>query len=102
MPDRILFFGKGILNDLNDISLWKNISRTRVARKMNALGLKSKTRKKWTLTTDSKHKEPIAQNLLNREFSRDMPNKAWVSDLTYLRVKSHWVYLVVFIVFVTA
>jgi putative transposase len=86
-----------IANDLNDISLWKNISRTRVARKMNALGLKSKTRKKWTLTTDSKHKEPIAQNLLNREFSRDMPNKAWVSDLTYLRVKSHWVYLMVFI-----
>ena len=45
----------------------------------------------------SKHKEPIAENLLNREFSRDTPNKAWVSDLTYLRVKSHWVYLVVFI-----
>jgi len=31
---------------LNDISDWKNISRTRVAREMNVLGLKSKTRKK--------------------------------------------------------
>lgn len=86
-----------ITKDLNDVSQWKNISRTRVAREMNLLGLKSKTHKKWTVTTDSKHKEPIAENLLNREFSRDTPNKAWVSDLTYLRVKSHWVYLVVFI-----
>ena len=86
-----------IAKDLNDISEWKSISRTRVAREMNTLGLKSKTRKKWTVTTDSKHKEPVAENLLNREFSRENPNEAWVSDLTYLRVKSHWVYLVVFI-----
>jgi putative transposase len=44
-----------------------------------------------------KHKEPIAEHLLNREFKRDRPNIAWDSDLTYLRVKSHWVYLGVFI-----
>lgn len=33
------------------------------------------------------------QNLLKREFSAGHPNQIWVSDITYFKVKSYWVYL---------
>jgi putative transposase len=62
------------------------MSRTRVAREMKELGLKCRTHKKFIATTDSNHNEPIAENLLNRQFNPEQMNTAWVSDLTYLRV----------------
>ena len=33
------------------------------------------------------------QNLLKREFSAGHPNQIWVSDITYFKVKSYWIYL---------
>ena len=51
----------------------------------------------FKLNTVKRNKEQIAENLLNPKFIRDIPNKAWVSNLTYLRVKLHWIYLVMFI-----
>ena len=86
-----------ITKDLKEIPKWKSVSRTRVSREMKALGIQSKTRKKWTVTTNSDHNEPVAENILNRKFDVKIPNRVWVSDLTYIRVKSHWAYLVVFI-----
>ena len=86
-----------IAEDLKSKEEFKDISRTRVAKEMKELKLRCKTRKKYTHTTDSSHKEPVAENLLNREFTQERPNCAWVTDITYLQVKSKWVYLVVFI-----
>ncbi len=48
----------------------ENCSKNRVARRMRHLGLKAKAKKKFKVTTDSKHNFPVAPNLLNRDFTR--------------------------------
>ena len=72
-------------------------SRNRVAAGMRRMGIASKTRKKFKATTDSKHSYLVAPNLLNRNFATAAPNEVWVSDITYIRTKSGWTYLTVFI-----
>lgn len=69
------------------------VSRPRVARLMRELNLKSIIRKKWIQTTDSEHRYPIAENILNRDFYAANPAEKWVSDLTYIRTLEGWVYL---------
>ncbi len=64
---------------------------------MKSMGLKCKAAKKYIVTTDSKHSEPVAPNLLNRQFTVASPNTAWVSDITYVKIGSRWNYLTVFI-----
>jgi transposase InsO family protein len=72
-------------------------SKNRVARRMNGLGLKAKTRKKFKMTTDSKHALPVAPNLLNREFTALAPNQKWVGDISYVWTEEGWMYLAVVI-----
>lgn len=45
--------------------------------------------------TNSSHDMPIAQNILARNFDPPVPNKAWVSDITYIRTRTGWLYLVI-------
>ncbi len=68
-------------------------SKNTVARRMVVLNLTARPKRKFVHTTDSEHKFPIPENLLNRQFNVDKPNKCWVSDITYIRVASYWVYL---------
>ena len=68
-------------------------SRGRVARLMSANGIRSKVAKKFKATTNSKHNLPVADNLLNREFSAKAPNEKWVSDITYVATQEGWLYL---------
>ncbi len=75
----------------------KKYSRNRVASRMREMGVASKARKKFKATTHSKHNYPVAPNLLNRNFTASAPNEVWVSDITYIRTKSGWSYLTVFI-----
>jgi transposase InsO family protein len=50
------------------------------------LGIKSRTRKKYRITTtDSNHCNPIAENVLNRDFKAETPNEKWVTDITYVK-----------------
>jgi len=86
-----------IIADLRAESPFATVSKNRVARHMRAMGLRCKTTKKFIVTTDSKHNEPIAPNILNRQFSVGKPNTVWVSDITYLMVGGKWHYLTVFI-----
>lgn len=68
--------------------------RKRVARLMKRAGLRSKTRRKFRVrTTDSKHNHPIAPDLLGQDFSASAPNRAWVSDITYIPTDEGWLYL---------
>ena len=41
-------------------------------------------KKKFKVTTDSKHSLPIADNVLNRQFAQTAPNRVWVADITYM------------------
>jgi len=69
------------------------ISRKRVIRLMQGLGLRGKVRRSWVKTTDSRHNLPVAPNLLDRNFEASAPNQRWVGDITYLRSPEGWVYL---------
>jgi len=69
------------------------ISRTTVAHYMKEMGIQSKLSKKYKITTDSNHSEPVANNILNRSFEMDIPSKAWVSDITYIPVVGGFLYL---------
>ena len=73
------------------------VSRRRIARLMKQQDLYCKTKKKFRVTTDSKHRLPVADNLLNREFFIDQPNKRYVGDITYIYTSSGWLYLAVVI-----
>lgn len=65
-----------------------------VRKLMKTLGLKVRTKKKYRITTNSNHQYPVAENILNRDFNPDMPNKAWS---TYIRTQEGWLYLAIVI-----
>lgn len=67
----------------------------RVRRLMRQHGLRSAWRRKFVHTTDSKHALPISPNVLDRQFNPARPNQAWVTDITYIRTRSGWLYLAV-------
>ena len=62
------------------------VNHKRVGKEMKRMGLQCKLRCKYKIcTTDSKHNYTLAPNSLNRQFTQDAPNKAWVADITYIR-----------------
>jgi len=73
------------------------VSRPRVARLMKKENIRSKIKKKYIVTTNSKHSFAVAPNILERNFSTDAPGKVWVSDITYIKTKQGWLYLTVVI-----
>ncbi len=75
----------------------KKVSKRRVAKIMQAAGIQTRKRRKFKATTDSRHKYPIAPNVLNRNFLATRPGEIWVSDITYVRTYSGWLYLTVII-----
>lgn len=70
-------------------------SRPRIARLMKEHGIRAKTRRKFKVTTDSKHNQAASPNLLNQNFSADSANQIWTSDITYLHTREGWLYLTV-------
>ena len=71
--------------------------KNRVAKRMMHLGLRAKAKKKFKVTTDSKHNLPVAPNLLNRDFTAIAPNQKWVGDISYIWTDEGWMYLAVVI-----
>jgi transposase InsO family protein len=73
------------------------IGRDKTRRLMKALKLKVKQKRKYKVTTDSKHNFPVAKNVLDRDFSPSAPNQAWGTDITYFWTQEGWIYLAVVI-----
>lgn len=74
-------------------SMGYKVSRPRVARLMRKAGIRSRIKRKYVATTDSKHKYPVAPNLVDRSFNAGKTGKVWVSDITYIRTAQGWLYL---------
>lgn len=72
-------------------------SHTRVARRMQFLGLKAVAARKYKVTTDSEHTKPIFENILNRDFTTTAINQKWAGDITYVHTDEGWLYLAVII-----
>ncbi len=69
------------------------VSENTVARLMSQSGLRATTARKFRHTTDSNHRLPVAQNVLDRQFEASGPNEKWVSDITYVWTAEGWLYL---------
>jgi len=70
-------------------------SRNRVARLMKEHGIAARTKRKFKVTTGSKHQFPVAPNLLQQSFTADHPNRVWASDITYIATGEGWLYLAI-------
>lgn len=77
--------------ELSDHGVRVGIHRIKRIRKK--LGLRCRQKRKFKATTDSKHALPVAPNLLERQFTVEAPNRAWVTDITYIATDEGWLYL---------
>lgn len=69
------------------------VSRRRIGRLMGSANLKVRCKRKFRTTTQSKHPNPVAENILDRDFRACSPNQKWVTDITYLPCTDGWLYL---------
>ena len=77
--------------ELNESGM--SCSENRVARLMRLSGIRAVGKRKYRVTTNSRHNHPVAENLLNRQFSANRPNSAWLSDITSIWTSEGWLYL---------
>jgi transposase InsO family protein len=70
-------------------------SKERVERLMRENGIRARHKRRYKVTTDSKHGLPVAANLLDRNFTPAAPNQVWSADITYLRTDEGWLYLAI-------
>ena len=74
------------------------VGKKRVARLMKAGGVVVRIRRRFRITTDSKHGHPVAPNLVARRFGVAQigaVNRCWASDITYIDTQQGWLYLAV-------
>ena len=69
------------------------LTRHQTARLMNKYNLPAAKHRRFIKTTDSAHREPVAENLLGRNFDVGAGNHAWCGDITYLRTETGWIYM---------
>ncbi len=79
------YYGSPRIHD--DFIEWgEHVSRKRIIRLMQDEGLKARVRKRYKGTTDSDHDQPVADNLLQQDFTAERPNQRWVGDTSELRI----------------
>ena len=86
------------------VKTWKALNaqgiqcgKHQVARLRRLHGIESKQRRRFKVTTRSKHSKNIEPNRLNRQFLCKKPNKVWVGDVTFIATRSGWLYLAILI-----
>jgi len=65
----------------------------RIKRIRRKLGIRCKQKRKFKATTDSRHKLPVADNIMGQQFKVYTPNKVWVSGITYIPTDKGALYL---------
>lgn len=78
-------------------SLGFNLKVHQVAKLMKEARIEVRYQKKYKVTTNSKHKQPVFDNLLKRKFEIAAPNMTYVADITYIWTQEGWLYLAVVI-----
>lgn len=73
------------------------LSRQKAKKLMKEAGVQVRHRKKYKVTTDSNHQQPVFENVLNRQFDVAQPDQAYVGDITYIWTQEGWLYLAVMI-----
>ena len=68
-------------------------SENRIARLMRLRGLKAKQSRRYKSTTKRNKADPVAPNLLKRDFETDRPDQKWLTDITYIPTQEGWLYL---------
>ncbi len=71
----------------------EHVGRNRIIRLMQADGLEARVRRRYRSTTNSEHDQPLAANVLNREFEATAPNQRWVGDTTEMLTATGKFYL---------
>lgn len=72
----------------------QSCNRKTVAKCMQAAGIQAKTTRRFRVTTtDSNHSHPVAENIVDRNFSPSEKNQTWVADITYIPTDEGWLYL---------
>ncbi|MFI5297400.1 MAG: IS3 family transposase [Polyangiales bacterium] len=71
----------------------RRVGKKRIERLMRDNDLAPRRKRRFRKTTDSNHSDPIAPNVLNRDFDVELPNVAWVTDVTYVWTLQGWLYL---------
>ena len=64
--------------------------KERVRVLMQRHGLKARTKRKFVVTTDSKHHLPVAPDLVQRRFKPEAPNRLWSGDITDIPTDEGW------------
>ncbi|MCL1107918.1 IS3 family transposase [Shewanella algicola] len=71
------------------------VGRYAVRKMMRRLRLKVTQRQAYKVTTQRKHSDAVADNLLNMNFNPSAANQVWAGDVTYLKTGEGWMYLAV-------
>lgn len=74
-----------------------SVSRNKVRKLVREAGVAVRYRKKYKVTTNSNHKQPVFDNLLQRQFSVSQSDQVYAADVTYVWTQEGWLYLAVII-----
>jgi putative transposase len=88
---RQVYGAEKLQHNLAEHGIQTGICRIRRIRKK--LGIFCKQKRKFKVTTDSKHNLPVAENILGQQFKIAAPNKIWTSDITYVPTDESWLYV---------
>mgnify|MGYP001822929884 CR=1 FL=1 len=69
------------------------VSENTVAKLMRNHGLRAASSRKFRVTTDSDHRQPVAENVLDRQFEQKAADRVWLADITYVWTREGWLYL---------